>query len=48
MFFVLFHHYLSRNMASTVSVPVLFALILPNVLETNCNIQYKSNGSCDF
>ena len=35
-------------MASSVSILVLFSLILPNILETNCNIQYKSNGLCDF
>ena len=47
-FFVLFRHYLSGTMASSVSILVLFALILPNSLETNCNIQYMSNGLCDF
>ena len=35
-------------MTSSVSVLLLFAFILPNILETNCNIQYKSNGLCDF
>ena len=50
--FVLSHHYSSSsssNMAMwSISVLVLFALILPNIPETNCNIQYKSNGLCDF